>query len=241
MLRVVHEGVDTRSVFPNPQAKFRTPSGVELSAGDEVLTYVARNLEPYRGFLSFMRSLPAILTKRPQAQVVIVGGDEVSYGARLPEGKTFRAEVLKELEGSLDLARVHFLGKIPYALYLTVLQVSRAHVYLTYPFVLSWSMLEAMSAGCLIIGSKTAPVQEVIHDNHNGLLVDFFSTQEISDRVVEALEHPDSFKTLRENARRTIVEHYDLYSQCLPAQLRLMQELAQPIQPYLWKQTARKS
>src|SRR5205823_6356299 len=116
------------------------------SAGDEVLTYVARNLEPYRGFVSFMKALPSILTRRPHAQVLIVGGDEVSYGARLAAGKTYKQQILQELGDSLDLTRVHFLGKVPYPAFLTVLQISRSHVYLTYPFVLSWSMLEAMSA-----------------------------------------------------------------------------------------------
>jgi glycosyltransferase involved in cell wall biosynthesis len=134
MLRVIHEGIDTRVVKPNPLAKLSLPnSNRELTAQDEVVTYVARNLEPYRGFQSFMRSLPAILTRRPNAHVIVVGGDEVSYGKRLPAGKTYREEMLKELGDSLDLNRVHVLGRVPYPTFLTVLQVSRAHVYLTYP------------------------------------------------------------------------------------------------------------
>jgi glycosyltransferase involved in cell wall biosynthesis len=106
-----------------------------------------------------------------------------------------------------------------------VLQVSRVHVYLTYPFVLSWSMLEAMSAGCLIVGSRTQPVQEVIHHGGNGLLVDFFSPEEIADRVIEALEDPRSFASLRQNARATVLDRYDLHSVCLPQHLRLLNML----------------
>ncbi len=138
MLRVVHEGIDTRAITPNPAARLCLP-GVEreFSAGDEILTYVARNLEPYRGFVSFMKSLPLILQRRPNAHVIVVGGDEVSYGTRLPAGKTYKQKMLKELGDSLDLTRVHFLGKVPYPTFLTVLQISRAHLYLTYPFVLS--------------------------------------------------------------------------------------------------------
>jgi glycosyltransferase involved in cell wall biosynthesis len=240
MLRVIHEGVDTRKAVPNPKAKLVLPDGRgELSAGDEVVTYVARNLEPYRGFVSFMRSLPTILQKRPKAQVVIVGGDDVSYGARLPEGKTFREETLKQLNGSVDLSRVHFLGKVPYSTFLTVLQISRVHVYLTYPFVLSWSMLEAMSVGCLIVGSRTPPVEEAVHSGFNGLLVDFFSIPEIAQRTIEALEEPKSFEALRANARRTILQRYDLYSQCLPAQMRLIHDIVHPTRPYIWTGTRR--
>jgi glycosyltransferase involved in cell wall biosynthesis len=236
MLRVVHDGIDTQIVKPNPSAKLRLPSNNrELTTADEVLTYVARNLEPYRGFRSLMRSLPTILSRRPKAEVVIVGGDEVSYGMRLPGGRTYREEMLKEFGESLDLRRVHFLGRVPYPTFLTVLQISRAHVYLTYPFVLSWSMLEALSAGCLVIGSRTPPVEEVVRHRENGLLVDFFDTAAIADAVVDALSNPDAYRTLREQARRTVIEGYDLHTLALPAQLKLVREAAEPRGPFLWK------
>jgi glycosyltransferase involved in cell wall biosynthesis len=225
-LHVIHEGVDTSFVVPDTHARLSLPArGIELRAGDEVVTYVSRNLEPYRGFPEFMRSLAAILSARPNAHAVILGGDEPSYGLQLPPGQTYRAQLLAELGDRLDLKRVHFLGKVPYSTFLTVLQVSRVHVYLTYPFVLSWSMLEAMSAQCLIVGSKTAPVEEVIRDGENGLLVDFFSHDAISEKVIAVLEDADRFAEFRENARRTIVEKYDLRTICLPAQLRLLDQI----------------
>jgi len=225
-LNVIHEGIDSTIARPDSAARLiLADAKLEINAGDEIVTYVARNLEPYRGFPSFMRSLPKILAARPTARVLIVGGDDVSYGARLPPGETYCKKMLAELGDSLDLTRVHFLGKIPYNAFIKVLQVSRVHVYLTYPFVLSWSMLEAMSAGCLIVGSRTQPVQEVLHHGGNGVLVDFFSPGEIAERVIEALEDRRSFASLRQNARQTIIDHYDLRSICLPAHLRLLNML----------------
>lgn len=147
----------------------------------------------------------------------------MSYGHKLPDGQTHKQRMLDELGSSLDMQRVHFLGKVPYPIFLKVLQVSRVHVYLTFPFVLSWSMLEAMSAGCLVVGSKTSPVEEIIRDGENGLLVDFFSAAEISERVVEVLAAGrDGYADIRQNARRTIVDKYDLKTICLPAQLQLL-------------------
>ena len=227
MLRVIHEGIDTDLALPDAKARLTLPAlGIDLAAGDEVVTYVARNLEPYRGFPSFMRSLPAILERRPNAHVLIVGGDEVSYGARLPKGQSYRQLLRDELGDTLDLRRVHFLGKVPYPVFLKILQISRVHVYLTYSFVLYWSKLEAMAAGCLLVASRTAPVEEVIRDGENGLLVDFFKPSEIAARVVEALEDRALFAVLRENARRTIVEKYDLKTICLPQQLAMIGEVA---------------
>ena len=231
IMHVMHEGIDSQVVVPDPTARLHMPdTQIELAAGDEVVTYVARNLEPYRGFPIFMRSLPRILDRRPKAHVVIVGGDGVGYGAQPPEGRTFRQDSLNELGDSLDLSRVHFLGRVPYTTFLKVLQISRVHIYLTYPFVLSWSMLEAMSAGCLVVGSKTAPVEEVIRDCGNGLLVDFFSPEEIAARAIEALEDSRVYQTIRQNARLTIFDEYDLRTICLPAHMSLMNALARKSQ-----------
>lgn len=208
-LAVIHEGVDTQLVAPNPAQTFTLPNGTVLTRNDEVITYVARNLEPYRGFHQFMRAVPQICAGRPNAHVLIVGGDDVSYGARAPDGKTWREHMLDEVV--VDPTRVHFLGRLLYAQYLRVLQVSSVHVYLTVPFVLSWSMLEAMSSGCLVVGSRTAPVQEVIEHEKNGLLVDFFAPSEIADAVEQALDHPDRMQALRNAARQTIIDRYEVH------------------------------
>ncbi len=230
-LHVAHEGIDTSVVAPDPNARIRLSAGwLELTAEDEVITYVARNLEPYRGFHSFMRSLPAILERRPNARVLIIGGDETSYGSKPQDGQTYRQRLLTELGDALDLTRVHFLGRVPYPIYLSVLRISSVHVYLTYPFVLSWSMLEAMAAGCLVVGSKTAPVEEVLRDGENGLLVDFFSTGDIANRVVEVLETGrNAYAEIRQNARNTIVEKFELKTICLPEQLKLLESARQTI------------
>ena len=159
-MTVIHDGIDTEHVKPDPKAVVRlAKSGLALKPGDEVITFVARNLEPYRGFHVFMRALPEIQKRRPNAIVLIVGGDDVSYGKRLPHGETWRRKMLAEVGDRLDMRRVRFVGRIAYKDFVAMLQVSAAHVYLTYPFVLSWSMLEAMSAGCLVIGSATPPVR----------------------------------------------------------------------------------
>lgn len=227
----IHEGVDTELCKPNPSAYIELKSGRRLTAQDEVITYVARNLEPYRGFHIFMRAIPEICRRRPNATILIVGGDEVSYGRSLPNGETYRQRMLKEV--TIDPSRVLFLGRIPYQHFVSLLQISSAHVYLTYPFVLSWSMLEAMSSGCLIVGSKTSPVEEVIVDGKNGLLVDFFSPDQVAARVDEALSDPERMRKIREAARRTIVERYDLRTRCLPQFLKLVDDLIQRRTPQL--------
>lgn len=220
-IQVIHEGIDTTRIAPDPGAWIRIGNEI-LRAGDEIVTFVARNLEPYRGFHTFMRSLPALLALRPRARVLIVGGDDVSYGQRPPGGTCYRAQYCAQLAGQYDSSRVHFLGKLPYADYLRVLQVSAAHVYLTYPFVLSWSMLEAMSAGCLVVGSRTPPVLEVLTHGINGWLVDFFDSQAMAATIAGVLANPDQHQELRKQARQTIIDRYDLKNVCLPQMLALL-------------------
>ncbi|MBV9376059.1 MAG: glycosyltransferase family 4 protein [Alphaproteobacteria bacterium] len=226
-IRVVHEGVDTSLVRPDPTARLWLSSGRCLSRADEIVTYSARDLEPYRGFHVFMRALPRVLERRPAAQILIVGNGGVSYG-RQPEGAlSWRTKMLEELSGRLDLRRIHFLGTLPYQQYLTVLQISSAHVYLTYPFVLSWSLLEAMSAGCLIIGSRTAPVEEVMRDEENGRLVDFFDADGLADQIATALSTraEGGNDRMRTAARQTMVELYDVNTVTVPAYLGLLRSL----------------
>jgi glycosyltransferase involved in cell wall biosynthesis len=225
-ISVVHEGVDTDAIRRNDKAAFALPDGRRLTREDEVVSFVGRGLEPYRGFHTFMRSLPEIQARRPRAQAVLVGGDEPHYGAKPKEGGTWKELLLAELGDRLDLGRVHFTGKVPHAQLQALMSIASAHVYLTYPFVLSWSMLEAMSCGCLVVGSRTAPVEEVIEHERNGLLVDFFSPDEVAGAVVRTLEDPTAMAPLREAARRTAREGYDLHRVCLPRQLALVDAIA---------------
>jgi glycosyltransferase involved in cell wall biosynthesis len=225
---VRHDGVDTSFFQPKSGAKLILPAiDLDLSAVDEVVTYATRGMEPYRGFPQFMEAVALIQARRPNCHVVVVGEDRVAYGKQLPEGKTYKQLMLDRL--SLDPDRLHFTGSLPYHQYLQVLQASSAHIYLTRPFVLSWSMLEAMATGCLVIGSNTEPVREVIADGKNGLLVDFFSPTEIADSVDEVLDHPDQFTYLREQARQTILQQYDL-AQLLPQHLQWLNNAARVLQ-----------
>jgi glycosyltransferase involved in cell wall biosynthesis len=223
---VAHDGIDTNLIKPNAKASISLKrDDIHLRCGDEVITFVNRNLEPYRGYHVLMRALPYILAERPKARVVIVGGDETSYGPAAPRGKSWRDIFLAEVQDRLDVSRVHFVGQLPYDLYLRLLAVSAAHVYLTYPFVLSWSMLEAMAMQCLVIGSDTPPVREVIEHGTNGILTPFFDIEALAKRVIDALAHPDDYKPMRLQARETIIARYDLHSYCLPRQLALLRDL----------------
>lgn len=207
-ITVAHEGIDTENLGPNSRAAIKLPNGTVLRAGDPVITYVARNLEPYRGFHQFMRALPAIQKQHKTCHTVIVGGDDVSYG-RKPEGaKHWREKMLQKVGSQLDPARTHFLGKVPYEGYKRILQVSAAHVYLTYPFVLSWSMLEAMGTGCFVTGSRTAPVLEVLRDGFNGLCTSAFDPQEVAERAIASVGK--RMPSARAEARRTITERYSV-------------------------------
>ena len=222
-LKTQHEGIDTEKLQPNPQAKIRLGDGNGFRAGDEILTFVNRGMEPYRGIHTFIRSLPEILARRPQVHVLIIGrAGETPYGNMPKDGEAWHARFLREQGDRINMSRVHFLGRVSHEGFVKILQISRAHVYLTYPYFLSWSMLEAMSAGCLVIGSSTPPVTEFLEHEKNGLLVDFFDVKGLADRVCEALAEPEKFQPLRKAARRRIIEELDLKTCCVPAIERLL-------------------
>ncbi len=222
---VIFDGIDTERAAPRADASFALANGRVLTAKDEVITYVARNLEPHRGFHVFVEALPKLLAARPDAQIVVVGGDERSYSPP-PRGghPSWRSALMGGLDLGQDAARVHFVGKLAYADYLSLLQISGAHLYLTYPFVLSWSCLEAMSAGCAIIASDTAPVAEVITHEHNGLLFPFFDSAALVANVSRILDDPALSRKLRTAARQTAVTRYNL-ADCLKQQLAFVHKV----------------
>lgn len=207
-IQVIHEGIDTKNLRPDPNAELRLPNGTVLKTGMPIVTYVARNLEPYRGFHTFMRALPELLKQHLTCQVVIVGGDGVSYGSAPKDAPNWRVKMLRE--NPMDLSRVHFLGKLPYEIYKKVLQISAIHIYLTYPFVLSWSLLEAMATGCLIVASDTAPVREVITDGENGVLVGGFNSNELAATMANSLAWKCDLAIVAENAKK-YVQQYSLF------------------------------
>jgi len=225
-IEVIHDGIKTSQVVPNSAAHFRLGrQGPDICCGDPVLTFVNRNLEPYRGYHRFMRALPYIQQRCPNAITVIVGGHGVSYGAAAPEGQSWKNLILKEVSDDLDLGRIFFIDKLAYGDYLSLLQTSACHVYFTYPFVLGWSCLEAMAAGALVVGSATPPVEEVICDGDNGLLVDFFDQQALVETVSQVLNNPGRFSQIRQAARISVVNRFDLETVCLPKQIKLIDKM----------------
>jgi glycosyltransferase involved in cell wall biosynthesis len=222
-ISVVHDGIDTARVRPDAKTAIELPDSSTVRLGDEVVTYVNRQLEPFRGLFTFVEAAEKVARKRPHCRFLVVGKESGRYyGEGPPKGTTFKDMAEAKLSAARD--RLHFLGPLPYENYLNVLQVSAAHVYLTRPFVLSWSMLEAMAAGCLVIASATPPVVEVIEDDRNGLLVDFFSADELAERLEEALKNQDRMKQIRKAARQTVIERYEL-SSCLQRQLDLVRSV----------------
>lgn len=222
-IEVLHDGVDTEFLVPNQEAIFKIPNtDIELSTQDEVVTYATRGMEPYRGFPQFMEMAEKLLKRRPNVHIVIGGEDRVCYGQTLKEG-TFKELMLKKLD--LDMPRVHFTGSLPYNEYLKLLQISSVHVYLTYPFILSWSLLDAMSASCCIVASKTAPVEEVLEDGKNGILTDFYDIEAMVEKIEYALDNQNKLQQIRQNARQTIVDKYAL-KDLLPKHIQLIKDLA---------------
>ena len=223
-IRVLHEGIDTERLKPDPSASFRLPDGRVLTRETQVVTFVSRNLEPYRGFHTFMRALPILQRRLPNAHFVLVGDDGVSYGS-LPEQpyKSWREKMMSEVGQHLDMSRTHFTGSIPYAQYVSLLQVSRLHIYFTYPFVLSWSMLEAMACGVPVLGSNTAPVQEVVRDKENGYLFSFFEQADLIEQAVAILSQDQ--QSVIESARSDVLNNYSFSKNGLPGYLNLLAEV----------------
>jgi glycosyltransferase involved in cell wall biosynthesis len=228
-LSVIHDGIDTTLAAPRANASFtvqrRDGSSLVLGAGDEVVSYVARNLEPSRGYHRFMRAVPEILTRRPEAHVIIVGGNRVSY-SEPPAGGSYQEQFFAEIRPQLSdeaLARLHFTGRVSHAVLMSLFQITRAHVYLTYPFVLSWSLLEAMSCGAPVVASGTGPVLEVVADGVNGRLVDFFDAAGLAEAVIGQLSDRRGADAMGREARATIVQRYDHAKICLPGQIALIE------------------
>ena len=232
-IAVIHDGIDTNILMPNPNVEMQLQSQtgiLKLTKSDEIITFVNRNLEPYRGYHIFMRALPKILADRPNARVMIVGADGVSYGAKAPNGQKWRDIFLKEVAPQIPkehIQRVHFMGHLPYDKFIPLLQLSSVHVYLTYPFVLSWSLLEAMSVGCAIVASDTEPLKEAIEHNKTGKLVNFFDHQGLAESVCHLLNNPKERAKLGANARTFAQKNYDLRTICLPKQMAWVKALAE--------------
>lgn len=215
---VLHEGVRADRLIPDHTSPIEVKLGdFTYTRGEEIVTYIARNLEPTRGFHTFMRTLPHLLKARPQARVVIIGGDDVSYGRSLGEGDTFRQRLTREVFEHVDWPRVQFAGQIPYTKLCDLLKLARAHVYLTVPFVVSWSMMEAMALEKVVIASDVAPVRQFITPGVDGLLVDFFDPKALAETIARALADPAGHAPLGLAARRTILERFDFNSTCYPA------------------------
>ena len=228
-ITVIHDGIDTQALAPNSSVTLTLNGNVTLTKQDEVITFVNRNLEPYRGYHIFMRALPALLKKRPNAIVLIVGGDDVSYGARPDDGKKWKDIFIDEMRPAIsesDWQRVYFLGTVPYESFIPLLQLSTVHVYLTYPFVLSWSLLEALSVGCAIVASDTQPLHEAIVHDKTGRLVDFFDHQALAKEICQLLDNAKLRARLGKNARAFAIKHYDLQTICLPNQLAWVNQLS---------------
>lgn len=206
-VRIIHEGVDVEALRPGPAQPFTLPDGRVIAPGTPVITHINNNMEPLRGLHIFARALPRLLAEIPQAQVLIIGKDTKSaYGGVAPDDLTWREVCFRDVE--VDPGRVHFLGKIPHTRMLDALRLSTAHVYYTYPFVLSWSLVEAMSLGCYVIGSDTAPLHDAVEDGVNGRLLPFFDVEALSEAMIAACRDPQASAPLRAAARVTAVERF---------------------------------
>jgi glycosyltransferase involved in cell wall biosynthesis len=230
-ISVIFDGVDTRLCRPDPEAHLELPDGRTLTTADEVVTFCTRAYEEQRGFSTFMHAVAALQRQRPNLHAVIVGGQGNPYGDRANAGTEFKDRLIEEV--GVDTARTHFLGNVPWSRLQTVFRVSSVHIYLTVPFVLSWSLMEAMASACAVVASDTAPVREVVEDGVNGRLADFHTPAAFVARCNELLDDPDGAADLRRRARATVLANYDLQL-CLKRQVALIERLVageRPVPP----------
>ena len=208
--RVIHEGVDIETIAPAPASPFELPDGRVLAPGTPVITHVNNQMEPLRGLHIFARALPRLMAEVPDAHVIVIGQEKKSgYGGIAPDDKTWKQVCFEPVEDRLDLSRLHFLGKVAHDRMHAAMRLSSAHVYYTYPFVLSWSLAEALALGCYVIGSDTAPMHDAIEDGVNGRLLPFFDIEALSEAMIEACRHPERFAAMRAAARKTAVAKFD--------------------------------
>jgi glycosyltransferase involved in cell wall biosynthesis len=200
-LHVIHEGIDTHLAKPNPAVRFEVRN-ITIDRTVPTITFVNRNLERLRGFDLFMRALPLIQRQHPEVRVLIVGDNEPGYGGGGGHAQPLRERMLQELQGQLDLERIHFLGRVPHPVLIALLQASWVHVYLSYPFILGWSLLEAMACGCCIVGSQGMPVAEAITHNVEGCLVPLEQPVVLAEQVLQLLHNPQQRERFGVAARR---------------------------------------
>ncbi|MEX0371281.1 MAG: glycosyltransferase family 4 protein [Tateyamaria sp.] len=223
---VCHDGIRTDKLKPNKKAQINLSRiGRPLTIKDEVVTFMSRNLETTRGYHQFMRSVPHIQKARPNARILVIGGNDTSYGGKSKHPGGLRGQMEQEVGHLIDWDRLHFLGQVPYSSYQSIVQISSCHLYLTMPFVLSWSLLESMSMGATIVASNVAPVREAVTHGETGLLVDFFDPEAIAAQVVDVLENPRDYAHLGPAARQHVVETYDFETVCLPEHIRQINAL----------------
>ena len=204
-LHVIHEGIDVSALSQLKTSDRSRPSCLPDDPKIEVLTYVSRGFEPYRGFPEAMQAIALLQAKRPHLHTLIVGSDVVAYGGCRPDGRSWGAWAKQEV--ALDPRRTHWLGALQTEAYHDVLACSDVHLYLTVPFVLSWSLLEAMAAGCALVCSATPPVEEVLDHGTSALLVDFFSPQAQANAIARLLDSPDLRSALAAHAKRSASQY----------------------------------
>lgn len=221
-IKVIHDGIDTDVCKPDKNAIFVIKDkNLELSANDEVITYATRGMEPIRGFPQFMEAVEKLQKKRPNVHFIIGGNDKVYYGEPLAKG-TYKELMLNKLK--LDMNRIHFVGGLTFNEYIKILQISSAHIYSTMPFTLSWSILEAMATECCVVASNTEPVLEVMEDNKNGLLFDFYDVNQLVEKIEYALDNKDKMRKIRKNARQAVLDKYELKN-CLAQQIEYIESI----------------